>query len=196
MTDSQALIPLIKAALTDLKAGDANAITRLQSILGGTSSITVGDIEHSKAVAIGNNIRIVINEQTLPPDILNGLQAIFDLLRRDPEIKARIEQQHAHHIFLSYSRHNMELARQIRTALEAAGHHVWQDVTTITGGQEWIRSIEEGIERAYAVVTVVSEEANSSEWVQIAYLHANRRGKFVVPIKIDDSEIPTETSLR
>lgn len=95
-----------------------------------------------------------------------------------------------HHIFLSYCRADMSIALQIREALESAGHKVWQDTTAITGGAEWIRSIEDGIERAYACVSVISTNSQKSDWVTIEYLHAQRRQKQIIPIKIDQSEIP------
>ena len=47
------------------------------------------------------------------------------------------------------------------------------------------------MERCYALVTVVSEASQKSEWVQIEYLHAMRRGKQIIPIRVDASEIPT-----
>jgi formylglycine-generating enzyme required for sulfatase activity len=85
----------------------------------------------------------------------------------------------------------MDIALLIRRELEKAGHIVWQDLTAIKGGDEWIKSIESGVERSYALVTVVSESSKKSEWVQIEYLHAKRRGKTIIPIKVDASEIPT-----
>ncbi|MBZ0295950.1 MAG: SUMF1/EgtB/PvdO family nonheme iron enzyme, partial [Anaerolineae bacterium] len=104
---------------------------------------------------------------------------------------ALVERKTGTHIFLSYTRADLAVAAQVRRALEAAGHRVWQDVTAIKGGTEWIQSIEDGIERAYAVVTVVSSASQASEWVTIEYLHARRRHKQIVPIKIDGCDIPT-----
>ncbi len=115
----------------------------------------------------------------------------LDALLKEPEIKALVERKQGSHIFLSYSRHNLALALQVRNALEDAGHAIWQDTTAIKGGAEWIKSIEDGIERAYAVVTVVTQESQASEWVTIEFLHARRRNKLIVPIKVDGCEIPT-----
>lgn len=56
----------------------------------------------------------------------------LDDLYKEPEMKALVERKQGTHIFLSYSRHNAEIARQIREALEKANHTVWQDTTVTT----------------------------------------------------------------
>jgi formylglycine-generating enzyme required for sulfatase activity len=117
--------------------------------------------------------------------------ARLDMLLQEPEIKALVERKTGTHIFLSYTRANITTALMIRNALEDAGHTVWQDTTAIKTGSEWIDSIENGIDRCYALVTVVSHESQQSKWVKIEYLHAQRREKVIYPIKIDDCEIPT-----
>ena len=48
-------------------------------------------------------------------------------------IRALVERKSGTHIFLSYSRHNLALALQIRNALEDAGHTIWPDTTAIKG---------------------------------------------------------------
>ena len=111
-------------------------------------------------------------------------------LLQEPELEAMIARKQGRHVFLSYSRLDRETADTVRKALETAGHTVWQDTTTIKGGEEWIASIEDGIDRAYTMVTLVSAASNNSKWVRLEFLQALRREKHIIPLKIDDDEIP------
>ncbi len=170
-------------------------IQRLDAALGVLTKsgglISVGDISGSTAVAIGHDINIIIN-QVLPPAVKQPLENVQKQWTASHlELRKALEYSQGGHVFLSYTRADIEIALQIRRALEEAGHIVWQDLTAIKGGDEWIKSIESGVERCYALVTVVSEISQKSEWVQIEYLHAKRRGKPIIPIKVDESEIPT-----
>ncbi|HNM65818.1 MAG TPA: TIR domain-containing protein, partial [Accumulibacter sp.] len=54
----------------------------------------------------------------------------------------------------------------------------------ITGDGIWEAAIAEGIERAYAVVTLVSAVANTSKWVRVEFLLAEKRGKPIVPLPV------------
>jgi hypothetical protein len=74
--------------------------------------------------------------------------------------------------------------------LKRAGHACWLDTSDIPGGEVWLAAIADGIERAYAVVSVVSAAANASEWVRLEYLHAKKRGKHIVPLLAGDCEPP------
>jgi hypothetical protein len=94
MADEQ-LIQQLEATLASLKAGDESAKDRLANLVGG-DAITVGNIEQSKAVAIGRDIQIVIHEQTLPEDLLLGLQALLDAFREEPDLRALIDLPRSH----------------------------------------------------------------------------------------------------
>jgi hypothetical protein len=91
--------------------------------------------------------------------VLERLEKVLEV----PTIQQALEARKGVHLFLSYSRKDAKLVKEIRAALEGAGHTVWQDTTAIKGGREWIKSIAEGIKRAYAVVTVVSQAAREKK---------------------------------
>jgi formylglycine-generating enzyme required for sulfatase activity len=93
-------------------------------------------------------------------------------------------------VFISYSRSDRDLADRLVAALERAGHACWLDSSDIPGGEVWLAAIADGIERAYAVLSVVSAAANASDWVRLEYLHASKRGKPIVPLLADDCEPP------
>ncbi len=171
----------IEATLTALTAGSTIA----------NGDIAVGNISNASAIRIGHDINIIVN-QVLPPALRQPWEAVQQAWgAAHLEIRALTERGQGQHIFLSYSRADAEAAFAIRRALEEAGHVVWQDLTAIKGGEEWVKSIEAGVEHCYTLVMVVSAAARHSEWMQIEYLHAKRRGKPIVPILVDASEIPT-----
>ncbi|MFZ4702955.1 MAG: TIR domain-containing protein, partial [Candidatus Methylumidiphilus sp.] len=93
-------------------------------------------------------------------------------------------------VFLSYSRADRAFAERLLADLEQAGHPCWLDTTDIPGGEVWIKAIAEGLERAYAVVTVVTEAANRSEWVRLEFLHAKQLGKPIIPLLTKDCLLP------
>lgn len=169
------------------------ALAALSAASGAVASgdITVGNISDAKAIRIGHDINIIVN-QALPPTLKQSWQAVQQKWgAAHLEIRKLAERGQGQHIFLSYSRADAEAAFAIRRALEEAGHAVWQDLTAIKGGDEWIKSIEAGVERCYALVMVASAAFEHSEWMKIEYLHARRRGKPIIPILVDESEIPT-----
>jgi hypothetical protein len=63
-------------------------------------------------------------------------------------------------IFLSYGHdHNEELVRQIKTDLEKRGHDVWFDKNEIKFGDEWRRSITDGILGSNRVLSFLSKHS-------------------------------------
>jgi hypothetical protein len=65
-------------------------------------------------VAFGYDINIIVN-QVLPPAVRQPIETVQ-------------KQWSAAHL-------------EVRRALEQAGHAVWQDLTAIKGGDEWIKSM-------------------------------------------------------
>ncbi|MBZ0316556.1 MAG: TIR domain-containing protein [Anaerolineae bacterium] len=89
---------------------------------------------------------------------------------------------HPSHVFISYSRRDSAFAEQLERDLQ--GHHLktWRDTTSITGSQEWYDSIIAGIEGAYAVLLIVTENSEQSRWVKRESLFAEKKGIPIVPI--------------
>ena len=93
-------------------------------------------------------------------------------------------------VFVSYSRSDRPLAERLVADLQRAGRDCWLDSSDIPGGETWVHSIADGIERCYAFVSLVSAAANASEWVRLEFLQARKRGKPVVPLLAGDCELP------
>jgi hypothetical protein len=49
----------------------------------------------------------------------------------------------------------------------------WLDATSIPGGGNWYKNIQHGLENAYAVICIVSANADESKWVQREQLRAD-----------------------
>lgn len=63
-------------------------------------------------------------------------------------------------IFLSYGHDtNEELVRLIKTDLEKRGHNVWFDKSEIKFGDDWRRSITDGILSSHRVVSFLSKHS-------------------------------------
>src|SRR5687768_379343 len=63
-------------------------------------------------------------------------------------------------IFLSYGHDgNEELVRRIKADLEARGHDVWFDKNEIKFGDDWRRSITEGITNSQKFVSFLSKHS-------------------------------------
>ncbi len=111
----------------------------------------------------------------------------------EPEVtKQPFDLDHAAtgHVFISYSNQNANSAQQLRRLIEASGYSVWQDITAIPGGHEWLHEIEQGINGSCALVVITSAHLATSYWVWEEILHAQRRHKQIIPLVIDGAPLP------
>lgn len=73
----------------------------------------------------------------------------YDLLHTKAEKALRI--------FISYGHPEAEICRRIRKVLLARGHKVWLDTYEIKAGDDWRRSITEGIRDSQSVLSMLSK---------------------------------------
>jgi hypothetical protein len=95
-------------------------------------------------------------------------------------------------IFVSYAQEDAECAEYIRQGLEAKGYSVWQEPASLS--MESIlypRTIENDLLRSAAIMLVWSSSAVQSEWVERNILFAQHSKKLIVPVVIDDTDLPT-----
>jgi CheY-like chemotaxis protein len=71
-----------------------------------------------------------------------------------------------HHVFLSYSRQNMNIMARLCISLKNVGLTVWTDESLKPGTPSWQDEIEEAIEAAACVVAILTPEAKKSGWVK------------------------------
>jgi TIR domain len=94
-------------------------------------------------------------------------------------------------IFVSHAKEDTESAEQIRQGLEAPGYKVWREPTSLSlESILYPRTIENVILGSAAVLLIWSSSAVASEWVERHILFSQRLKKLIVPVVIDDIDLP------
>ena len=93
-------------------------------------------------------------------------------------------------IFISYSSKDRARAKVLAGALERQGWSVWWD-RKIPPGRQFSQVIKEAMDEAKCIIVLWSKESVKSDWVQNEASEGARR-KILVPMLIDDVEIPFE----
>lgn len=88
----------------------------------------------------------------------------------------------SHEVFLSYSRKDIELMRQVRETLQDAMLRVWSDEVLEVGTPSWLNAIQKAIENAGCLVGILSPDAKASEWVreELNYAYIQERRRFLL----------------
>lgn len=94
------------------------------------------------------------------------------------------------HIFISYSKTDIDFARHLRHLLEAAGFAVWMDESRLHPSTRWWPEIETNIEACTAFIIVMSPHSRESEWVERELLYAERREKPIFPVLLAGEDWP------
>ena len=93
------------------------------------------------------------------------------------------------HIFISYSRKDIDYVRKIVTALEASEFDVWIDLDDIPKGEDWEQEIYRNINEAEAFLFMLSPDSVISEMCNKEIAHAVENGKRILPIVIRDADV-------
>ncbi len=86
------------------------------------------------------------------------------------------------HIFISYSKQDIEFVRYLRTLLAAQGYTVWMDEVRLTPGTDWWDAIETNVVNCAAFLVVMSPNSRESRWVRRELLLAETHNKPVIPV--------------
>lgn len=86
------------------------------------------------------------------------------------------------HVFISYSKQNIDFARYLRAVLEAEGCPVWMDEVRLQPSARWWKEIEESISACTAFVVIMSPEAAESDWVEREILLAEKLKRPLFPV--------------
>ncbi len=113
----------------------------------------------------------------------SGIQGIDQpatgfLLALPPEAPSR-------HIFVSYSRVDVDTMRHIRACLEADHLVPWTDTELEPGTPVWEATIAEAIEKAAAVIALLSPDAKKSIWVARELNYAEELGVKIIPVLVN-----------
>lgn len=86
------------------------------------------------------------------------------------------------HIFISYSKQDIDFVRYLRAMLEAENFYVWMDEARLHPGDEWWESIVQNIDAASALIVVMSPNSLDSKWVRREILYAESVNKPIYPV--------------
>jgi hypothetical protein len=93
-------------------------------------------------------------------------------------------------IFISHSSEDKIAARTIATYLRRADWTVWIDEAGIAGGKDWRQELVRALEQAWVVVLLVSLDSMRSKWVTREIQAADRLGKQIIPVVVDEAPYP------
>ncbi len=92
-------------------------------------------------------------------------------------------------IFISYSRHNRDVADAIANDLRARGADVFIDYQRLSAGDSFPDRLREEITACDAFVLLMSAQSAESQWVQDEEMLARTLEKPIIPVKVDDLDI-------
>src|SRR3954468_12836730 len=92
-------------------------------------------------------------------------------------------------LFVSYSRSDAQFVGRLTAALEADGHDVWVDTEDIAGSEQWRASIVAGVQRADAVLVVISPRSMTSPNVEREVTVAAEESRRIVPLVLEPAEM-------
>jgi hypothetical protein len=98
-------------------------------------------------------------------------------------------------IFISYSRRDAAIISGIVRLYEVAEAKIFLDSDSIPAGANWRKCIEQALLKCSAVLVFWCEHSGSSVEVRKEYQLAIALGKRVVPVLMDDSELPGDLSI-
>jgi TIR domain-containing protein/FHA domain-containing protein len=88
------------------------------------------------------------------------------------------------HIFVSYSRKDVEFVEMLREKLREANFEVWTD-SGVRPGNDWRTEIDDAIRGAFVVLVVVTPAARVSEYVAYEWAFALGAGIKVIPMIVE-----------
>ncbi len=86
------------------------------------------------------------------------------------------------HIFISYSREDVDFARYLRAQFETEGYRVWMDEQRLHPGSDWWDEIENNIITCSVFMVVMSPNSAGSKWVKREILCAEDNHRPIFPI--------------
>src|SRR5512134_2126385 len=89
-------------------------------------------------------------------------------------------------LFVSYSRRDSVVARQLIESFRSIQQDVWVDWESIPPAVDWLEQIFRGIEEADAFLFLISPDSIASEVCKVEVNHAAQNNKRIIPIVLRD----------
>lgn len=95
-------------------------------------------------------------------------------------------------IFISYKAEEFDEANSVKTALEENGISCWMAPMSIKGGLSYASEIPKAIRNCKVFVLVLSEKAQSSNWIPRELDQAINENKIIMPFMIENCPLQDE----
>lgn len=95
-------------------------------------------------------------------------------------------------LFVSYSRQQFYFAESVVLYLQKLGHDVWFDVQRLTPGLDWAVGIQQGLDRADALILIASQASLASPYVRKEWETFQQRGAPIYVLLYEWVELPPE----
>ena len=92
-------------------------------------------------------------------------------------------------VFISYSRRNLDFAKQLVDDLQKAGLKVWFDQISIEPGEQWDAAIEKGLQSAIAVIVIISPDSMESVNVRNEINFARDNDQLILPVLFQMAQV-------
>jgi len=93
-------------------------------------------------------------------------------------------------VFISYSREDVDFVKNLAIDLQMVGLEVWWDISGLRGGDNWVRTIQDALDRSKYCIVVVTPNSIMSTWVEKEYTYAINNDKIVIPLFLVDCKMP------
>ncbi len=195
------LSPEVTRQIVDLVAlrttgGTAERYAKLTYALGGNHPLIPQLDLEGNAQSFAARLVDALIRYGSTPDGIPSLWMLLDGLRGELGLEARQQIESwrplfhlppprlPDRVFVSYSRRDQNIALRIVSDLNDVGLRVWFDRSKIRGGEEWWRSIEQGLSYADFVVFCLSPDALLSDVARREISTARRLQKLIVPVMV------------
>jgi hypothetical protein len=102
----------------------------------------------------------------------------------------------ADHVFICYSRKDSAVVREIDRELRLRGVSTWIDTEDIPPGANWDRSIDDALRDTPCLMVFLSSSSVASDEVQGEWSLALDEDKAVIPVLLEDCEVPRRLRAR
>jgi len=93
-------------------------------------------------------------------------------------------------IFMSYARLDRAFASFLENELKRRGYALWRDMTDIMAGEDWQEAIRDAMDACSHFIILLSARSVDRPEVNRELGAALQSGKGIIPILLDDCEIP------
>jgi CheY-like chemotaxis protein len=92
-------------------------------------------------------------------------------------------------VFISYDHVDAEFAENLMHRIKDSGFDSWVDSEDLRAGEEWQVSIDQAIKNAFALIVIMSPDAQASEYVTYEWSFAWGAGVKVIPVMYKQTQL-------